>query len=225
VPDFHNPTGVCWSPETRKAVAELLDKYKVMLIEDAPYRQLRYCGEDQPLVSSLVQGESLLLRSFSKVAAPGMRIGYVQGSEALLEPLAIVKQASDLHTSLPMQQMILSMLQAPEFTGHIDNLRSHYGQRSQVLADALRRELDGQVSFKQADGGMFIWARLAQGKAPELAKRCLANGLAVVPGQAFWPEGEASYQALRLNFSCVTPPELDKAVHLLAKSITESGPY
>ncbi|TCS43802.1 PLP-dependent aminotransferase family protein [Reinekea marinisedimentorum] len=223
VPDFHNPTGVCWSLATRLAVAELLDRYKVMLIEDAPYRQLRYRGDELPLVSALMKGEHLLLQSFSKIATPGMRIGYVQGSAELLSPLVVVKQASDLHSSLPMQQMILSLLKAPEFPQHLSNLRHHYGLRVQVLAEALQHELGSALSFDVPQGGMFIWARLTEDEAPALAQRCLRNGLAVVPGQAFWPEGAPGYEAIRLNFSCLAPAQLKRAAQRLAASMSESS--
>lgn len=219
VPDFHNPTGVCWSLETRKAVAALLDRYQILLVEDAPYRQLRYCGVELPLVSSLMKGDSLLLQSFSKVATPGMRIGFVQGPEALVEPLVVVKQACDLHTSLPMQQMILSLLKAPEFVDHLQNLRHHYGQRSLALADALSQSLGDDIRFEVPEGGMFIWVRLQKGSAPALAERCLQKGLAVVPGQAFWPEGECACEAIRLNFSCLPPAQLRQAVNLLAQAM------
>ncbi|WP_187265491.1 PLP-dependent aminotransferase family protein [Reinekea thalattae] len=220
VPDFHNPTGTCWSKATRIAVAELLDRYEVALIEDVPYRQLRYSGEHLPLVSSLMKGDFFLLNSFSKIATSGMRLGCVQATKKLLQPLITIKQASDLHTALPMQQMLLSLLQAPEFEGHIASLRHHYGQRAQALANALISQIGGRLTFNEVEGGMFLWARINCVNAVSLAQECLKNDLAVVPGQAFWPEGKAGYQAIRLNFTRLAPADLEKAVGRLSSAMS-----
>lgn len=115
VPDFHNPTGISWSLPTRQKVAELCIRYNVALIEDAPYRELRFTGDALPLVSDFCPQHSIVLRSFSKIASPGLRIGIVTGQKHYLEPLVKIKQGADLHSSVPMQALLLGLLKHQAF--------------------------------------------------------------------------------------------------------------
>ncbi|WP_026959143.1 PLP-dependent aminotransferase family protein [Aliagarivorans taiwanensis] len=223
VPDFHNPTGRCWDLSTRQAVARLMERYGVTLIEDAPYSRLRYRGEALPAVSSLGQGDSFFLGSFSKIGAPGMRVGYVNASSNLIEPMAKVKQACDLHSAVPMQQMCLWLLQQPTFEAHLDNLTSHYRQNLQHLAMQLTESLADHLVFSLPEGGMFLWASLKHHNASDLAAAALAHGVAVVPGDEFWPQGEASEQAIRLNFSALNTQQLDLAVKRLSQAFASLG--
>ena len=133
VPDFHNPTGVSWSLEVRKAVAKLCRDYNVGLIEDIPYRELRFSGESLPLVSSFCPEIAFVMRSFSKISAPGLRIGMVSAPKEWIAALIKIKQASDLHTSLPMQAVLLALLKSSSFVEHLNHLREHYRLRYQAL--------------------------------------------------------------------------------------------
>ncbi len=129
VPDFHNPTGVCWSLAVRQKVAQLCQQYNVAFIEDVPYRELRFNGVPLPLVSSFCPDNSMVLRSYSKIATPGIRLGLVTGKADWLAALNRVKQAADLHSSIPMQAVLLDLLQHDEFTQHLAKLRHLYHGR------------------------------------------------------------------------------------------------
>lgn len=225
VPDFQNPSGHCWSLSKRKAVASLLAKYKVALIEDAPYRQLRYQGEPLPTVSELSSYAAFFLGSFSKIATPGMRVGYVKANQALLEPLKKVKQASDLHSAPPMQMMLLATVRHPLFADHLTKLTNTYRARRDYLAALLKQQLKNELAFEVPEGGMFIWAKLTRHKAMPLAEAALQQKVAVVPGDEFWPSNHTvDYQAIRLNFTALTEAQLEQAVARLKRAIKSCSP-
>ncbi|OCH09333.1 PLP-dependent aminotransferase family protein [Aliivibrio fischeri] len=222
VPDFHNPTGVCWSLETRKKVAELCIQYNVAFIEDAPYRELRFTGEALPMVSSFCPQDSIVLRSFSKIASPGLRIGVVTGKKSYIEPLIKVKQGADLHSSVPMQALLLGLLKHEKFEQHMQTIQTLYKQRYDVLYNELKAQLPAQCEVNAVDGGMFIWVSLPDCDTFELASTLIANGVAVVPSPVFYPKPEGSPAALRLNFTNAKPNELVEAVNRLTNVLNKS---
>ncbi|WP_413283416.1 PLP-dependent aminotransferase family protein [Vibrio sp. MA40-2] len=215
VPDFHNPTGVCWSLQTRQRVAELCIQYNVALIEDAPYRELRFSGDAIAMVSDFCPDHSIVLRSFSKIASPGLRLGSVTGKSRYLQPLIKVKQGADLHSSVPMQALLLGLLNDHRFDQHIDNIRALYKTRYQKLYSELNAKLPTDCQLQSVDGGMFIWLSLPQCDTFELATALLSKGVAVVPSPVFYPNPDQSKAALRLNFTNSTLPELEQAVNCL----------
>ncbi|OEE59986.1 GntR family transcriptional regulator [Enterovibrio norvegicus FF-33] len=221
VPDFHNPTGVCWSLETRQQVAALCIKYKVALIEDAPYRELRFAGDALPLVSDFCPQNSIVLRSFSKIASPGLRIGVVTGKRSYIEPMVKVKQGADLHSSVPMQALLLGLLEHKDFDQHIDTIRSLYKSRYETLFSELQQKLPEGCELNAVDGGMFVWVTLPECDTFALAKSLLSNGVAVVPSPVFYPKPESADAALRLNFTNATNEELAEAVTRLAAGLRE----
>ncbi|MGP8305752.1 aminotransferase-like domain-containing protein [Vibrio sp. YIC-376] len=220
VPDFHNPTGVCWALETRQKVAELCIKYNVAFIEDAPYRELRFSGEALPMVSDFCPQHSIVLHSFSKIAAPGLRIGVVTGKKSYLEPLVKIKQGADLHSSVPMQALLLGLLQHDNFELHISKICELYKSRYDVMYTKLHQQLPNGCVLKPVNGGMFVWVEIPECNTFELAKSLLANGVAVVPSPVFYPENSEVKAALRLNFTNATPEELTVAVTRLADVLT-----
>lgn len=219
VPDFHNPTGVCWTLESRQQVAALCEQYNVAFIEDAPYRELRFTGSELPLVSSFCPDHSIVLRSFSKIASPGLRIGAVTGKRSYLEPLIKVKQGADLHSSVPMQALLLGLLKHQDFGLHMESIRNLYKSRYEVLFSELEQKLPQGCVLKPVDGGMFIWVEIPECDTFELAKSLLGNGVAVVPSPVFYPDANGAKAALRLNFTNANPDELREAVSRLAEGL------
>lgn len=221
VPDFHNPTGICWSLTTRKQVAALCIQYNVALIEDAPYRELRFSGEALPLVSDFCPDHSIVLRSFSKIASPGLRLGAVTGKTSYLEPLIKIKQGADLHSSVPMQALLLGLLKHDNFDLHIDNIRALYKARYQKLFSELQQQLPDSCQLTPVDGGMFVWLSLPTCNTFELAKTMLTQGVAVVPSPVFYPAPDNVPAALRLNFTNANMDELTEAVSRLARVLKQ----
>jgi len=222
VPDFHNPSGICWSLPVRQQVAKLCCHYGVGLIEDAPYRDLRFSGEHLPSVSSLCPEQSLMLRSFSKVSVPGIRLGVVTGQNGWLEPMIKIKQASDLHTNLPMQAVLLQLLTDSTFPTHINKVSAHYREKHRILDVELKSQLSTEYHFEPVAGGMFIWLQLPEVNAMAVAKAALAQGVAVVPSDVFYLQGQSMCSALRLNFSHAQVEQLPIAVERLAKALQYS---
>ncbi|QUM75892.1 PLP-dependent aminotransferase family protein [Moritella sp. 24] len=217
VPDFHNPTGVCWSLEVRQKVAQLCQQYNVALIEDAPYRELRFSGTELPLVSSFCPEHSIVLRSYSKIATPGIRLGLVSGPKAWVSALERVKQGADLHSSQPMQAVLLDLLQHDDFPNHLNNLRELYRKRCQYLANQLIEKLPNNCQFEQVEGGMFIWLQLPDCDVDSLAKQMLNVGVAVVPSSVFYQSTAGKQSAFRLNFTNACDSDLALAVERLAQ--------
>ena len=220
VPDFHNPTGVCWTLSVRQKVAALCEQYSVTLVEDVPYRELRFTGEALPLVSSFCPDHSLVLRSFSKIATPGIRLGVVTGKAESIDPLITVKQAADLHSSIPMQAVLLDLLTHEGFDKHLSDLQALYKSRYEVLATQLTAKLPKYCHFNQVDGGMFIWVTLPPCDDFALAQAAIDNNVAVVPSSVFYQQGEKVTPALRLNFTNASVEELAIAVDRLVAVIS-----
>ncbi len=219
VPDFHNPTGVSWSLAVRKKVAELCQQYKVTLIEDVPYRELRFNGDFLPLVSSFCPDNALVLRSFSKIATPGIRLGLVTGKTEWINPLIKVKQCADLHSSIPMQAVLLDLLSHDGFEQHLTEQRELYQSRYQALTEQLEKKLPTGCHFNQVDGGMFIWLTLPECDDFALAKAAIDNNVAVVPSSVFYQKGQKITPALRLNFTNASVEDLAIAVDRLVAVI------
>ncbi len=217
VPDFHNPTGSCWPLDTRKRVAELCLQYDVTLVEDAPYRELRFHGEDLPLVSSFCKNQSIRLRSFSKIAAPGMRLGAVLAPALLMSPLTTVKQAADLHTAIPLQVALMHLLENTQFPDHLNKTREAYLLRYKEFIQHLSRLRHYGCDFGDIQGGMFVWLTLPEIDPLLVADDLLKQGLAVVPSTVFYHDKRDVQSALRLNFTCEKIEKLHKAIVKLEK--------
>ena len=222
VPDFHNPTGVCWSLEKRQYIASLLNKSSTVLIEDAPYRALRYTGSELPYLGDMLTVRHFRLESFSKVMAPGLRVGYVTGEKTLLQPLVTVKQASDLHSTRITQAVVADILAHPRFPQHIENLKKHYKQRRDILANEIHKQLSDKIHFTLPEGGMFLWATVKDANTDAIARRALQYDLAIVPSSAFYTEKAPCKTALRLNFSHSSNKQLIEAVTRLKKVLSVS---
>lgn len=217
VPDFHNPTGISWDLETRQAVAALCQQYQVAFVEDVPYRELRFQGEFLPLVSEFCPQQSIVLRSFSKIASPGLRLGAVSGKESYLAPMIKVKQGADLHSSVPMQAILLGLLSHPDFTQHLATIRQLYQERYHTLFNALQSDLPASCQLKPIEGGMFVWLTLPDCDTFALAKRLLEEGVAVVPSPVFYSDPDNQPSALRLNFTNGNHEQLIEAANRLTR--------
>lgn len=221
VPDFHNPTGVCWSLAIRQKVAQMCLKYDVAFIEDVPYRELRFQGDALPLVSSFCPNNSLVLRSYSKIATPGIRLGLVTGKVDWIAPLIKVKQAADLHSSIPMQAVLLDLLQHNNFNQHIEKLRHLYFERYKTLMDSITLNLPAYCHANYVEGGMFVWLSLPACNVETLAEEALRQGVAVVPSSVFYQKTSEASPALRLNFTNATKEELKDAIKRLSNVIEQ----
>ena len=215
VPDFQNPTGCCWSMRKRYEVARLCHQYNVLLIEDAPYRELRFTGVELPTVSCLLPNNSVLLKSFSKSISPGMRVAALITPKRWSKTLNKVKQALDLHTNSPMQKLTLEILSHPDFETHLETINQQYKLRYQTLAVELSSLPLDQYSYERVEGGMFVWLSIPDCDTLALAGTALQNGVAIVPGSEFFVTNRKRTSKLRLNFSYNKPDIIHQAMDRL----------
>ena len=207
IPTFQNPTGRTLPLERREALVAIARRGGFWLLEDDPYGELRYRGEPLPALAAL-DDRVLSLSTLSKIAAPGLRIGWVRAPEPLRKPLAIAKQAADLHSSTVDQAAAARWLEAIDLDARVAELRRAYGPRRDALLAGLRDALPPGSTHNRPDGGMFVWARLPDGwDAAELLHRALARDVAFVPGFPFFA-GAPDAATLRLSFTAHGPEEI-----------------
>jgi 2-aminoadipate transaminase len=209
IPTFHNPTGRTLPLERRIALAAVAERCGLWLIEDDPYGELRYRGEPLPSLATLgAEDRTLSLSTLSKVAAPGLRIGWVRTPPALRSSLVVAKQAADLHSSTVDQAAAAHWLATVDLQAHIEGLRAAYGARRDALLDGLAGALPPGSVHNHPEGGMFVWARLPDGwDAEELLRRALERDVAFVPGYPFFA-GPPDHASLRLSFTTHPPDEI-----------------
>jgi 2-aminoadipate transaminase len=223
VPNFQNPTGITYPAANRLAVAELIKDTDTLLVEDDPYGELRFRGEDIGSFYHLLPDRTLLLGSFSKTVVPGFRLGWVAAPIALMDKLLIAKQATDLHTCNLTQAIITYYLKNSTIDDHIQNIRAVYGRQCDAMIAALKQAFPADVSFTRPDGGMFIWAQLPPPlTAMQFFEHALAHKALFVPGEPFYTT-EAPRHSFRLNFSCVDEGTIATGIDRLAEAFRVLG--
>ncbi|GAB7079218.1 aminotransferase-like domain-containing protein [Megalodesulfovibrio paquesii] len=222
VPNFQNPSGCTYDAHTRQETARLLQGTDTVLVEDNPYGELRFSGTPLPPIWASMQGaeNAVLLGTFSKIASPGMRIGWLATRPELMHKLVTAKQASDLHTSIFTQQVLHRFLIDNDLDAHIAIIREAYGERARCMLDAMRRTFPAEVQYTEPEGGMFVWVTLPESMSSEaLFQRAIARKVAFVPGHPFYVDGTAN--CLRLNFSNSTPERIEEGIARLGQCLKE----
>lgn len=220
VPNFQNPTGISYSRRRRKEVAHALEDGNTVFVEDNPYGEIRFLGEDQPPVKAFLE-ESILLGSFSKIVSPGIRLGWITAPSEVMEKLVTAKQASDLHSSLLSQMMVHRYLSLYDVEAHLNKIRGMYKRQRDLMVSLIKEEFPEDVQCTEPEGGMFLWVTLPDGMSSlELFERALKEKVAFVPGQAFYAE-KPQLNTLRMNFSNSSEEKIKVGISRLARSIRE----
>jgi len=215
VTNFQNPSGLTYSAEKRRAVADLLADTETLFAEDDPYGELRFTGEHQVPVYALRPENSVLTGSFSKVAAPGFRIGWIVAKGDVRDALIRVKQASDLHTSTVTQRIVHRYLEHNDLDAHIARICECYGSQCRAMADAAARHLPEEVRLTSAEGGMFLWAEMPEGySSMDLFNRAIERKVAFVPGRPFYVDGTGD-NTMRLNYTNSDPERIEEGMRRL----------
>ncbi|MFD9307378.1 PLP-dependent aminotransferase family protein [Streptomyces sp. NPDC060048] len=225
VPTFQNPTGRTLPSARRTAVAALAARLGLWLLEDDPYGDLRYEGRDVPWLAAHPGAEdrTALLGSFSKVMAPGVRLGWLRAPAALLRGAVLAKQAADLHTSTVDQLAAAEYLRTADLDAHTARVRDAYRSRRDALLTGLGSALPAGSTWNHPEGGMFVWARLPEGHdATALLRAATRAGVAFVPGAPFFA-GSPDPRALRLSFTTHTEAEIAEGLRRLAGVAGEQG--
>jgi 2-aminoadipate transaminase len=222
IPNFQNPTGRSLSLPRRKRLVEMASHYGVPIVEDDPYGELRYEGERLPTLKSLdTTGSVIYLGTFSKILAPGLRLGWVVTSPEAMEVLLHGKQPADLHTGMIQQMATYEVCRSGFVDGHVEQVKAFYKERRDVMLDALEEHFPRQAHFTHPAGGLFVWAELPRHvDTRELLVDAVQDRVAFVPGQGFHPDNTGT-NTMRLNFSNVPPEQLREGVRRLGTAIAK----
>ncbi len=219
IPTFQNPTGKSLPEERRKAVAELANRYGMIVAEDDPYRDLRYEGQACHSIKYYDRnGWVMFLGSFSKIISPGLRVGYIAGDATVIRKCTVGKQSTDVHTSNLNQAIVDQYLRRDLLPAHIQNICSGYGAKMKQMLCCLESFPSG-VRFTHPQGGLFIWAELPEKiDAVKMLSSAVERKVAYVPGTYFCVDG-GHLNTIRLNFSNSTPEQIETGMNTLKEII------
>jgi DNA-binding transcriptional MocR family regulator len=215
-PDFHNPTGTAMPLSERKRLLELAARYQVALIEDGIYARLRLKGADLPSLKALDRSGSVIqIDSFSKIAFPGLRVGWCIGPESVIERLRLLKQSTDLHTDQLAQAAIAEFMRRGYLTRHLAKVRRVYRQRLNAMEKALEKYMPAESAWTRPDGGMSVWVTLPSGfDAAELLIHAREEGVLFIPGRYFYLQ-HPQPNTLRLGYTSLTEKQITRGVQIL----------
>ena len=205
------------SLEKRKKVYELACKYDIMILEDNPYGDLRVRGESLPSIKSMdTENRVIYAGTFSKLIAPGLRVGYVCGPKNLVAKMTVGKQTSDVHTPMFCQLLVYKWMDQCDIDAHIERMHGIYRRKLDLMCGLIDSELAGAVEYVKPDGGMFVWCKLRDDiDMMEFCNEAAKKKVAVVPGIAFLTDESQKTQYIRLNFSTPTDEEIEKGMKIL----------
>ncbi|HEX5973588.1 MAG TPA: PLP-dependent aminotransferase family protein [Rubrobacteraceae bacterium] len=227
VPNFQNPAGVTLVTERRRELLEIAREFDLVVVEDNPYGMLRFEGEPLPTLAALEQEQEgvvdrvVYLGTFSKIFAPGVRLGWVHAQPGILHKINVGKQGADLCSSNLSQMMIYSYFQNADWRSYVGRLTSMYKERRDAMLDALAEFMPKEVHWTHPEGGLFVWATLPSYlDATAMLPRAIARNVAYVPGEGFYAGG-AGKNHMRLNFSFVEPERIRRGIELLSEVVRE----
>ncbi len=221
IPTFQNPAGTCMSLEKRKAVLELAKKYNIIILEDNPYGELRFAGEEIPTIKSMdTDGIVVYSGSYSKVLSAGMRIGFICGPEPVVTKMVVAKQVEDVHTNLFFQMLCHRYINECDIDKHIEGIRALYKRKCNLMLSELDRNMPDCVKYTRPEGGLFLWCTLPDNiDQGAFIKAAMANKVAVVPGQAFNCDTNAPSQCFRINYSTPSDEQIIAGVGYLCDAV------
>lgn len=224
IPTFQNPSGTCMSLEKRKAVYALAKKYGIIILEDNPYSDTRFAGDELPTIKSMDEdGIVVYAGTFSKVISPGLRVGYAIAPKEIISKMVVCKQTSDVHTSIFSQIICHKFMTEYDYEAHLDRNREVYRKKCKLMTDLLDEHLGGKVTYVKPDGGLFIWCKLPE--AVDMNAFCTAaveQKVATVPGSAFSADPNEVSHCFRINYSTPTDEQIVKGMEILGKVAKET---
>lgn len=225
IPTFQNPSGKTLPLERRRQLAELGSRYDVLILEDDPYRDLRYSGEELPPIQAFdTTGHTVLAGSFSKIFSPGARLGYVHASPAIIAKLYNAKTATNSQTSTLIQLLCAEFFRRGYFPAHLERVIDLYRERRDVMIECIDRFFPAGTRRTFPDGGLFTWVELPGGiNTTELLERAWSYQVAFMPGEGFFVEGNGKgTNCMRLSFGNVSPENIRVGMERLGRLIADA---
>lgn len=222
IPDFQNPAGITMPESRRLEIIAIAKKYDVLIVEDSPYREIRFEGKEQPTIFELDNsGHVILLGTFSKTFVPGFRIGWVIAEERIVDKFVTAKQSTDLCTPVLNQMIAAKFMQKGYFDENLKKTIENYREKRKVMLQAFRENMPKGVTWTEPEGGLFLFLRLPEHMDAEvLFKKAIENNVAFVLGSVFHCDGSGK-NTMRLNFSYMSIEKTKEGVKRLAKAIKE----
>ena len=221
IPTFQNPSGTCMSLEKRKKVYDLAKKYNIIILEDNPYGELRFAGEEIPTIKSFDEdGYVVYSGSYSKVLSAGMRIGFICGPEAIVQKMVVAKQVEDVHTNIFFQMLCHRYIAECDMDKHVADIRKLYKRKCDLMLSELDKKMPKCVRYTRPEGGLFLWCTLPDNiSQPDFVKAAMAKKVAVVPGQTFNSDPNSPSQSFRLNYSTPSDEQIVDGIDRLAETV------
>ena len=224
IPTFQNPSGTCMSLEKRKAVLELAKKYGIVILEDNPYGELRFAGEDIPTIKSLdSDGLVIYCSSFSKILSAGMRVGFIIAPSEITTKMVVAKQVEDVHTNLFFQMLCHKYMTTCDLDAHVAKINDLYRHKCNLMLECIDKYIPAdKVTFTRPEGGLFIWGTVKNCEdASFVVKKAIEKKVAVVPGSAFNCDTEAPSNSFRLNYSTPSDEQIVEGIKRLGEVFAE----
>ena len=223
IPTFQNPTGVTMNEERREKLVNLAEEHDFLIMEDGPYNELRYKGDDvDPIISYDNSGRTIFLGTFSKIFAPGFRLGWVAGDEGFIRKMEIIKQSLDLCTNVVSQYIAYEYMKTGKIDEQIEKIKDLYKPKQKVLIDSLEEYMPSGIEWTVPKGGMFSWVTLPEKfDTEEMFDEAIDNDVAYVPGHAFYANNPQK-NTMRLNYTYVEDEQIEEGVKRIAKTIKDN---
>ncbi len=224
LPNFHNPAGVSLSEERRKQLVEIALKYDLFIVEDDPYGELRFEGQDLTPIVTQAKERTIYLCTFSKTLSPGIRLGWIVAPKVVVSKLVQAKQGADLHTSTFLQMVANDICERGILRRHVKRIRATYLERRDAMLDAMAEFFPDEVKWTHPQGGLFLWATTPpKVDTVDLFKAAVAEKVAYVPGVSFFPEGDGEGRhTMRLNFSYCKPKVIVEGIRRLGIALKKA---
>ena len=223
IPTFQNPMGVTMSLEKRKAVYEIAKKNNLIIIEDNPYGELTFDGTKLPTIKSMdTEGIVVYSGSFSKILAPGLRIGFMCADKSIVQKAVVAKQVSDVHTPMITQLLAYEYLKRYDIDSLIVKMRANYAHKCKTMLDAMEKYFPKDITYTHPGGGLFIWCDLMHGiDTLAISKKAIENKVVYVPGNTFMVDMNKPCSALRLNYSTMSDEKITEGIRRLGVLFNE----
>jgi len=218
IPNFQNPTGITYSRNKREEIGRIFNQCNTVFVEDNPYGEIRFMGNDLPPVKSYLNN-SILLGSFSKIVSPGIRLGWMVADDEIMKHLITAKQASDLHSNILTQMIVHRYLTGYDVETHLKLIKKMYRIQRDCMVAMIKNYFPPDVKYTEPEGGMFLWVTLPVGMSSmELFEAAIEENVAFVPGKAFYSE-DPEKNTLRLNFSNSDEKRIEEGIKRLGNAI------
>ncbi|MBQ9922782.1 MAG: PLP-dependent aminotransferase family protein [Clostridia bacterium] len=223
IPNFQNPAGLTMSEKKRREVYEIAKEYGIMIFEDNPYGELRFAGQHIAPIKTLDKdGLVLYCSSFSKILSAGMRIGYLQGPEEVIQKVVVAKQVNDVHTNIFFQMVCDEFIGKYDLDKQIASICELYGKKCALMLGEMDKKFPKEVKYTRPEGGLFLWCTLPDHvDVAEFVKRALERKVAVVTGAAFLADTEKTTHCFRMNYSMPTDEQIVQGVEILSEVMKE----